>query len=330
MTRPRKTLICPETTPYYHCVSRCVRRAFLCGRDDRTGQCFEHRRQWIEDRLLSLSRIFALEICAYAVMSNHYHVVLYVNSPQAVDWELHEVVERWHQLFKGSSLSQRFVRGDALGAAELARLAEVAESWRARLTDISWFMRYLNESIAREANREDRCTGRFWEGRFKSQALLDERALAACMAYVDLNPIRARMAETPEASDYTSVQRRIGAVREGGHQPERLFPFAGNPRQSMPEGIPFRLSDYLELVDWSGRSLREDKRGAVDGKLPPILERLQIDPRHWLYLNRNFESRFKSLVGSAHAVRQACEQLGKRWVHGIRDCERYLSPPSVT
>jgi REP element-mobilizing transposase RayT len=330
MTRPRKTLIRPETTPYYHCVSRCVRRAFLCGQDERTGQCFEHRRQWIEDRLLSLSRIFALEICAYAVMSNHYHVVLYVNSAQAADWDLREVVERWHQLCKSSSLSQRFVRGDALGSAELARLTEVAESWRARLTDISWFMRYLNEPIAREANREDRCTGRFWEGRFKSQALLDERGLAACMAYVDLNPIRAKMAETPEESDHTSVQRRISAVREGGHQPEQLFPFAGNPRSPMPEGMPFRLSDYLELVDWSGRCLREDKRGAIDGKLPPILERLQIDPRHWLYLNRNFESRLKSLVGSAHVVRHACKHLGKRWVHGIRDCERYLSPPSAT
>ncbi|WP_353851259.1 transposase [Microbulbifer sp.] len=241
---------------------------------------------------------------------------------------MREVVERWRQLCKGSALSRRFAHNDPLDTAELARLTEVAEVWRSRLMGISWFMRYLNESIAREANREDQCTGRFWEGRFKSQALLDEQALAACLAYVDLNPIRAKMADTPETSAHTSIQRRIEAAKDG-RQPEPLFPFAGNPRDPMPVGLPFRLQDYLELVDWSGRCLREGKRGTIDGNLPPILDRLQIDPRHWLYLNKNFESRFKSLVGSAHSVRSACEQLGKRWAHGIHDCERYLSPPAT-
>ncbi|MGL6159458.1 transposase [Microbulbifer sp.] len=329
MGLPRKALISLEATPYYHCVSRCVRRAFLCGRDERTGQCFEHRRQWIEDKLLELSQIFALDVCAYAVMGNHYHVVLHVDGAQAAGWELREVVEHWHQLGKGSPLSNRFARNESLDAAELARLTELAEVWRIRLMDISWFMRYLNESIAREANREDQCTGRFWEGRFKSQALLDEKALAACLAYVDLNPVRAKMAETPEESAHTSIKTRIESAKEG-RQPAMLFPFAGNPREPMPEGIPFPLQSYLELVDWSGRMLRDGKRGVIDGKLPPILERLQIDPQHWLYLTKNFESRFKSLVGAAHSVRRVCEQLGKRWVQGIRDCERYFSPPAAS
>ena len=82
----------------------------------------------------------------------------------------------------------------------------------------------------------------------------------------------------------------------------------------MSVGLPFRLQDYLKLVDWSGRCLRADKRTANGGKLPPILERLETDPQHWLYRNKHFESCFKSLLGVAHSVRSACERLGKRWV----------------
>ncbi|WP_444912597.1 transposase [Microbulbifer sp. PAAF003] len=325
MTLPRRALVSPDTTPYYHCVSRCVRRAFLCGRDSNTGQCFEHRRQWIEDRILTMSNVFALDVCGYAVMSNHYHLVLHINQDKSAAWSMDEVIRLWHQLFKGSLLSRRFERGERLHPVEFELLSKLVETWRARLTDISWFMRILNESIAREANREDRCTGRFWEGRFKSQALLDECALAACLAYVDLNPVRAAIAETPEASDHTSIQQRIRAAREG-LQPPALFPFAGNPRASMPDGLPFALRDYLELLDWSGRLLRSDKRGAIASCQPPILQRLQIDSRQWQYLTRNFESRFRSLVGTETSVRRACERLGKRWAQGIRDCAHYLSP----
>jgi hypothetical protein len=104
--------------------------------------------------------------------------------------------------------------------------------------DISWFMRLLNQSIATQANQEDNCTGHFWEGRFKSQALLDEAALVACMAYVDLNPVRANIAKTPESSGYTSVKQRVIAAKKE-KQPKVLLPFVGNPRKTMPKGLPF-------------------------------------------------------------------------------------------
>lgn len=325
MPRARKAQVAVEATPYYHCVSRCVRRAFLCGRDPLTGQDFSHRRDWIESRLLELASVFALDVCAYAVMSNHVHVVLHINQAQATQWTLKQTIERWHQLFKGTLFSQRYLRGEALREAEQHKLEEQVQTWRERLQDISWFMRCLNEDIARRANGEDGCTGRFWEGRFKSQALLDEQALAACLAYVDLNPVRAGIATTPEASDFTSICARVRQRHSDSlSQPASLFPFAGNPRQEMPAGLPFRLDDYLELVDWTGRQLREDKKGHIPESVPPILDRLAIDPQHWLYMSRRFESRFKGLVGTAFNLKAACQQLGYQRTVGLGNCQALL------
>ncbi len=331
MPRPRKSLISLDVTPYYHCVSRCVRRAFLCGQDIVSGNSYEHRRGWIQEHLLHLASIFAIDVAAYALMSNHYHLVLHIDQAKADAWTDYQVVERWHQLFRGTNLSQRFVQGERLSNVEWIALEPLITQWRERLTSISWLMRCLNEPIARRANREDHTTGRFWEGRFKSQALLDEAALAACLAYVDLNPIRAKMAQTPETSTHTSVQQRIQHAK-GAHspnipteQPSGLLPFAGNPRAEMPKGLPFNLTDYLQLVDWTGRQLREDKRGAISKTLPEIMLRLQLDQKHWLYLTQHFESPFRQLIGQAHHVRQACKALGQRWAQGVRQCERLFS-----
>jgi REP element-mobilizing transposase RayT len=322
MPRPRYTQVSLDATPYYHCVSRCVRRAFLCGTDGLTGQCYEHRRQWIEDKLIELGGIFAIDICAYAVMSNHYHVVLHINKVQAQSWSMHDVILAWHQLFSGNLLSRRYVRGQPLIRAELAVLTKQVKDWRQRLMDISWFMRVLNERIARQANEEDVCSGRFWEGRFKCQALLDEAALAACMAYVDLNPIRAGMATTPETSDHTSIQQRL---QQAPKQPNNLFSFVGNPRKDMPDGLPFRLNDYLQLVDWSGRILRENKRGFIPADIPPILQRLNQDPRNWLYLTQHFESKLKGLVGSVHKLKQVCRKLGYQRTPCLSSCQQHFT-----
>jgi REP element-mobilizing transposase RayT len=162
MPRPRKSQISLDATPYYHCVSRCVRRAFLCGEDHYTGQSYEHRRGWVEDRLLELTHWFSIDICAFAVMSNHWHGVLHVDIDQAKSWTTQEVIERWHGLFAGNPLSQRFLSGETLCEAELHAVEEKAETWRENLMSVSWFMRCLNEYIARQANAEDNCTGRFW------------------------------------------------------------------------------------------------------------------------------------------------------------------------
>ncbi|KGJ94791.1 hypothetical protein GAB14E_2025 [Colwellia psychrerythraea] len=205
MTTARKQLISLADTPYYHCISRCVRRAYLCGEDKASGQSYEHRRAWVENKLSSLSQVFSIDVCAYAIMNNHTHTVLFIDEATAKSWSIKKVLERWHKLFKGTLLTRQYCRGEPLAD----YLQETLTKYRSRLMDISWFMRLLNESIARQANQKDNCTGRFWEGRFKSQALLDEAALAACMAYVDLNPVRANISKTPEDSTYTSVKQRI-------------------------------------------------------------------------------------------------------------------------
>jgi len=321
MPKPRKQLISLDTTPYYHCTARCVRRAFLCGTDSVTGNCFEHRREWIEERIQTLSQVFSIDVCAYAVMSNHYHVVLHIDAATAEQWSDKEVCERWHNLYKGTLLTQKYLRGDNLSLIENDAVSEKLTLWRTQLTDISWFMRALNEPIARQANAEDNCTGKFWEARFTSQALLDEKALAACMVYVDLNPIRAVMAKTPETSEHTSIKLRISSLQKNGKQPKALMPFIGNPRKNMPVGLPFRLKDYVELVEWTGRIIREDKRGAIPSNLPSILNRINIDPQHWITLTTKFESRFKGLVGCVYSLKRAAQQLGFKRTPGLSACK---------
>ncbi|XOV78336.1 MAG: transposase [Aestuariibacter sp.] len=301
MPKARKAQISLADTPYYHCVSRCVRRAYLCGEDRQTGISYEHRRQWVQDRIHFLSQIFAIDVCAYAVMSNHTHLVLHVHQELSDSWNTKEIIRRWHTLHKGTLLSHQYLHPEQrqhLHESQLVTIEETAEIWRKRLTDISWFMRSLNEYIAREANKEDNCTGRFWEGRFKSQALLDEAALAACMAYVDLNPIRAGMAKTPEHSDHTSVQYRINAAKTG-KQPQYLMPFAGSTKENMPHGLPFHLRDYLELVDVTGRAILPNKRGAIDEATPAFLARLNLNAGQWQELATKFETCFHHAAGSA-------------------------------
>lgn len=162
MTLARKTLVALDDTPYYHCVSRCVRRAFLWGTDHFSGRDFSHRKQWVVDRLAQLTELFDIDLCAYAVLSNHYHLVLRIDRERALGWTDAEVIERWSMLFGLPVLVGRLHTGDALSRAEHAKAVAIVDEWRERLHDLSWFMRCLNEHLARLANAEDGCKGRFW------------------------------------------------------------------------------------------------------------------------------------------------------------------------
>ncbi len=162
MPRPRRSQISLEDTPMYHCCSLVTRRAFLFGDDELTGKNYDHRRDWVESQLLKLAAVFAIDIAAYAVMSNHLHLVLRVDIYEANAWSDREVVEHWHNLFKGTDISQKFAKGEVIESFEVNSLKHSIAQYRSRLCDISWFMRALNEPIARMANKEDKCTGRFY------------------------------------------------------------------------------------------------------------------------------------------------------------------------
>jgi len=342
MTVARERLIDITTTPYYHVINRCVRRAFLCGKDPYTGKSYKHRRQWIVDKITILSDIFAIDICAYAVMSNHYHLVLHVNEAEALSWDFNEIIERWYQLFNGNGLVDKYLAGEVLSQGEMTSITDCVNEWHKRLQDISWYMRCLNEDIAREANSEEGCKGRFWEGRFKSQALLDETALLTCMMYVDLNPIRAGMTNTLETSDFTSIQERIVAVSKTLKQAQQkikkktptqkakkpsthttLYPFLGAERQEDMPGIPYSLVDYFQLIDWTGRALREDKKGAIPAHIQPLLQTLNINENEWLHGVKDFGQRFGSAMGTVTAIKQYGKKLKRSWFQGMAANRRF-------
>ena len=340
MTRARNQLISLETTPYYHCISRCVRRAFLWGEDSLTGKNYEHRKTWVTARLQELADVFAIDICAYAVMSNHYHLVLRVNRHQAEIWNSHKVIEQWEKLHQLPQLITRYQRGETSTQAEKAEAERLIAIWRERLVDISWFMRSLNEHLARLANEEDGCTGRFWEGRFKSQALLDEAAVLTCMSYVDLNPIRAGIAETPEDADFTSIQQRIrqyqrqnvkSAKSKVEIQPIPLIPLVKHRKDQHENAIGFALKDYLELIDWAGRAILEHKRGAIPEQAPPILKRIGLEPERYLdHLKGRAATESPPMLGHMDEIRQAVRSLGRCFIKGISEARKLYRSPQAT
>lgn len=326
----RRVLVDADSSGFYHCVSRCVRRAYLCG--DR----FEHRRGWIRERLEVLTEIFAIDVVSFAVMSNHMHVLVWTDPERASGWSDRAVARRWMRLCPGSvpvGVSEETAVAHL--TQDLARVAKM----RDRLSSLSWFMRYLKEPIARRANREDNVRGAFWESRFKSYRILDEAGLLTCSVYIDLNPIHAGMAQTPEQSYFTSVRERIEELvahrRVPRNQRRRTTPNRESRwrgiRKSwlVPFGTPSSRSAntarrtittisaaaYVALVDAIGRIIRGDKRGSIPASAKPILSRLGMEPESWVQSVGNGARRlWGTTVGRVdNLVNEACRRR-TRWV----------------
>ncbi|MDH3590104.1 MAG: transposase, partial [Gammaproteobacteria bacterium] len=234
------------------------------------------------------------------------HVVLHINTVQQNDWEDTEVIARYQRLHRIP---------DWLETADEQRVTDTIGLWRERLGSVSWFMKCINEPLARMANHEDGCKGRFWEGRFRSQALLDEESVLKCMAYVDLNPIRAQMAQTPEESDHTSIQARIE------DRDQILAPLYDRNKKEKSEAfsLPISQPDYLQLVDYTGRQLRSGKRGRIPATVPPIVERLsKTCTRHWLDEMSQLTRHYVRAMGNLLSLGDYRDFLGQTKLKGLR------------
>jgi REP element-mobilizing transposase RayT len=326
MPQARYRLVDIHTTPYYHCISRCVRRAFLCGHDKFSGKNFDHRKQWILDRIQLLSSVFGIDVCAYAIMSNHFHLVLHIDSERVQAWTLDEVIDRWLRLYKGPELAQKYKAGDPLTETEQDTLLLLAGVWRARLLDLSWYMRSLNEAVARMANEEDRCTGRFWEGRFRSQALLDEAALVSCMAYVDLNPIRSGLSDSLEGSEFTSIQERLIDHQKSQKNTKKktwLKPLARRNQSPPLFGLSIENTCYFDLVEWTGRAIRDDKLGAIPAHIHPILKKLGVNEDNWVNNTQHFSSRFHRALGRISQFTKLAHRTRRKWIKGFSSTKQF-------
>jgi len=344
MTQARKAVVSIDEVGIYHCISRCVRRAFLCGEDSYSGKNYEHRRGWVRERIEFLSGLFGMEILAYAVMSNHLHLVVRSRPDLVSTWSEREVAERWCRLFRGKAAIERGDLYDVVKFQQLLGDAEALELCRERLKDLSWFMRCLSEPLARRANKEDECSGRFWEGRFKCQRLLDEGAILACMAYVDLNPVRACIADGLEDSDFTSVYDRVVSKRAAarlqalGEVKQPTYPQKQQiQREQRRQGrskwlldldgaeSPFEGVDtdyYLRLVEWTGQNLRADKPGYIPVDLETVLDRFGLDAENWSRNVKRYGSLFHRIVGPADQLLDYARRRGQVWFRGKRGSEK--------
>jgi len=210
MTYRRSKYLNLETTKYYHCITRCVRRSFLCGYDEVTQKDYNYRKEIIKNFLQILTKAYFIEICSYAIMCNHIHLVLYVNDTNVQSVKDDEILNRWSLIYPSSASEIKY---SILNNDPEDDIKSKIERCRNKLCCISSFMEKFNLTLSKQFNKEDNCKGRFWEGNFYLQPIYDMQALINTMIYVDLNPIRAKMVCYPEEHDCCSISERFNKVK---------------------------------------------------------------------------------------------------------------------
>ena len=336
----RADVFAPDEVAVVHVMNRVVRRCFLLGTDSLTGKNYDHRKGWIENLLKQFAAQFGIDLLGFAVMSNHFHLILRSRPDVVATWDDTEVARRWLMLCPIRKDKNRLPEEpNEVELNSIRNDAQKLETVRLRLSDITWWMRLLCQNVAMRANHEDQEVGRFWQSRFRAVRLLDEAAIVACAAYVDLNPIRAKVADSLATSDYTSVQRRIQAKRQqslhanpssktdGFLAPVELKPVAASKRDlgPVPSRGGLRSSDkgflpmsedvYLKLLDWTGRQIHRGSRGRIPTHCEPVLKTLGLDRRTWCELVAQFGKLFIHVAGRPRTIDATRSRVGQHRYH---------------
>ena len=310
MTIARNQIIDAEQPCFYHCFNRCVQRARLCGFDPITGKNFNHRKIWIEERIIQLSNCFSIDLYAYAVMDNHYHIVLLLDPKGSANWSDDEVVERW----LNTRTKPMTPNAKTTQKAALLKNAKKVKEIRERLSSLSWFMSKLNTPIASMSNKEDDVTGHFWASRFQSIPLLDETAAIACMAYTDLNPLKAGAAQSLSKSKFTSIQKRLLQSSKSG------IDSTNHPIKPLNSSLSIRplhtsLSDYLEMVSIAASALQFERKNIKFTE--ELLKKLSLHKSIWP-LNLEYFGSVKTAIGSPKHLRKIAKKRQQHSISGIR------------
>lgn len=319
MTIARKNIVDNQTPGFYHCTNRCVRRTFLCGFDKFTNKDYSHRKDWLEKRMIELCHVFAVELFAFAVMDNHYHIVLYLEPLVPLKWSDEEIAEKWLQAYLGRLNDTKFAKQRELKKQAIMADKDKLALYRERLGSLSWFMSRLNEPLAKQSNKEDICTGRFWEGRYFAQALLDEASVLSVMAYVDLNPIRAKLAETLEDSTNTSIKKRLNSINEvdpievQATLDSSITSFSNKVKRKR---LPMTVKCYIELVEWTGKAIHYPNKHTMPNHIQSSLQQLNLQQNHWLKQIEHYGINYCHFVGPIELIKEKAKQLNLKWMKG--------------
>jgi hypothetical protein len=310
MTQPRRHLVDLSVSKIYHCISRCVRQLSLLDGPSGDHGSSTSRKEWIEQRLKVLSESFAISVAEYAIMGNHLHILVRMTPEVASTWTEEEVFSRWLRANPQKNLNPRDQVKFAAWVCKEKKKPDRERVLRNRLSDLGWFMKCLKEPIAKLANAEDNCKGPFWDGRYKSIAIIDEEALLTTAVYIALNPFAANLSDRPENRSFTGLVQRLAHAfgkrllpkSTPRNHPNQRRPFGTEkritdlvefknwlcPLNDLPDksaGRPgllngFSLGSYLELVDYTSR-LKRTGKAFLDADVPGIFQRLRLCPKKW-------------------------------------------------
>ena len=341
MTVRRSDVFRPGDEGIYHCGSRCVRRGWLMGDDPLTGKNHNRRRRWALLRLSLMCQAFSIDLLFFAILANHFHVVLRTMPRLAKRWPDREVARRWLMVFPGKRTE------DPLGVepadediGRLARNKDEIKKIRRRLSDISWWHRAFKEPLSRLANAEDGCSGAFWESRVWCRLVEGREGLFAVGLYNDLNLLRAGQCADPWATPYCSIGMRVLAekiVKEGGADPAPwLAQFTLSECQTglMGSSTGLRASDlgcldmtldaYLKILRWAADESAKPRSGGMPQDLGRLARSQGLNPEKLSELIAMMPKIFPRMIGRAGQLRARAKEDDRHWFQGVGRADEFF------